>query len=84
MSKAKKTLEAMRNNPRDDWRIEHIKTIAADYGLECRNDGGSHHVFSHPSVADNLCVPAHRPIKVIYVRLFVALIDQIIEGENHE
>lgn len=84
MSKARKLLEAMRNNPRDDWRIEQVKTVAAHYNVVCRNDGGSHHVFSHPNANEHLCVPAHRPIKAIYIRLFVALIDQIAEGESHE
>ena len=84
MSKAKKLLDAMRNNPRDDWRIEQIKTVATHYGLVCRNDGGSHHIFSHPTATDHLCVPAYRPIKAIYVRLFVVLIDQIGEGDLYE
>jgi predicted RNA binding protein YcfA (HicA-like mRNA interferase family) len=44
-----------------------------------RSAGGSHHVFSHPQVKDPLSVPAHRPIKPIYIKRFVALIDQIQE-----
>ena len=36
-------------------------------------------VFSHPSVKDPLSVRAHRPIKAIYIKRFVALIDQIQE-----
>jgi hypothetical protein len=34
-------------------------------------------VFSHPAVPDIVTVPAHRPIKAIYVKQFVALIDRI-------
>ena len=49
------------------------------YGMEVRSTGGSHHVFSHPTVRDSLSVPAHRPIKAIYIKRFVALIDQIQE-----
>jgi predicted RNA binding protein YcfA (HicA-like mRNA interferase family) len=76
MSKHQKTLAAMRNNPRD-WQIADVKTLAARLGIECRNDGGSHHVFSHPLVEQDVCVPAHRPIKPIYIRLFMALIDKV-------
>jgi hypothetical protein len=42
-----------------------------------RSTGGSHHVFSLPSVEDPLSVPAHKPIKAISIKRFVALIDQI-------
>ena len=78
MTTATKLLRAMRNNPRD-WAIEQLLTVAQRHGLEVRNHGGSHHVFSHPTVADALSIPAHRPIKPIYVRRFVALLDQIKE-----
>lgn len=75
MSTAKKLLDAMRRNPMD-WRIEQIQTVAFSLGIEVRSDGGSHRVFSHP-VAGALSVPAHRPIKPVYVRQFVALCDKI-------
>jgi len=68
----------MRNNPRD-WKIQDLLTIAAYYGIELRNDGGSHHVFSHPLLTLTICVPAHRPIKPVYIKQFVKLIDQIVK-----
>ena len=80
MSKHAKTLEKMRNNPRD-WRIDDLVTLASHYQIEIRNEGGSHHVFSHASIADAICVPAHRPIKPVYVRLFVELIDSVKEQQ---
>ena len=73
-------LEAMRNNPRD-WRIEQLQTLARQFGLAVPSEGGSHHVFSHEAVAEVLSVPAHRPIKPVYVRRFVALIDQVKESQ---
>jgi predicted RNA binding protein YcfA (HicA-like mRNA interferase family) len=76
-----KTLAKMRSNPLD-WRIGELLSVAAHYGIEVRNDGGSHHVFSHPSLPQTVCVPAHRPIKPVYVRQFVALIDQIKESSS--
>jgi hypothetical protein len=74
MSTTDKTLERMRNNPRD-WRIESLKTIARAYDLEWRQPGTSHVTFRHPNGA-KLTVPAHRPIKPIYVKKFVRLIDE--------
>ncbi len=74
MPATKKTLEKMRQNPRD-WRIEQLETVAAYYGIKVRKSGGSHVVFDHPLWVELLCVPAHRPIKPVYVKKLVALLD---------
>ena len=66
MGSGDKIVNAMRNNPRD-WAMAKLLTVA------------SHHVFSHPSVMNSLSVPARRPIKAIYIKRFIALIDQIQE-----
>jgi len=68
----------MRNNPRD-WRIDDLLTVAGRYGVTVRNSGGSHHVFSALGVAESLCVPAHRPIKPVYIKRFIVMIDTIKE-----
>jgi hypothetical protein len=78
MGSGDKIVNAMRNNPRD-WAMAKLLTVASHYGLEVRSTGGSHHVFSHPSVMNSLSVPARRPIKAIYIKRFIALIDQIQE-----
>ena len=78
MSKANKLLEQMRNNP-CDWRIGDVKTVASHFSVDWRNIGGSHHVFGMPGIAEKVCVPAHRPIKPVYIRQFVALIDRVKE-----
>lgn len=81
MNTASKLLDAMRNNPRD-WQIGQLQTVARKLAVECRCEGGSHHVFSHPAVAEIVSVPAHRPIKPAYVRQFVALIDKVKESQS--
>lgn len=68
----------MRNNPRDR-RIDDLLAVAAEFGIECRNHGGSHHVFSYPGIETNACVPAHRPIKPVYIRHFLRLVDGVKE-----
>jgi hypothetical protein len=78
MNTAAKLLTAMRQNPKD-WAMAKLLTVARQYDIEVRSSGGSHHVFSHPSVKDTLSVPAHRPIKAVYIKRFLALIDQIQE-----
>ena len=81
MSTHEKLLARMRNNPRD-WRIEDLIAVADRFGIVWRNEGGSHHVFSFPGVDDDICVPAHRPIKPVYVRHFVALVDKLKEFQS--
>jgi len=49
-------------------------SVAEAHGLACRQPGGSHVIFRHPNGA-MLSVPAHRPIKPIYVRKFVRLVE---------
>ena len=78
MNTATKLLSAMRQTP-NDWAMAKLLTVAKQYGMEVRSTGDSHHVFSHPTARDPLSVPAHRPIKAIYIKRFVALIDQIEE-----
>jgi predicted RNA binding protein YcfA (HicA-like mRNA interferase family) len=57
-----------------DWRIESLKSVAESCGLVCRQPGGSHVIFRHPNGA-MLSVPAHRPIKAVYVKKFVRLVE---------
>ena len=75
-ARAAKTLEAMRGNPRD-WRIDDLERVAAGFGINLRKPGGSHVYFTHPAVAEGVSVPAHRPVKPVYVRAFVRLVDRV-------
>lgn len=73
MSRHDKLLERMRNNPLD-WRIDDLKTIARACGVDWRQQGTSHVVFVRQD-GRTLPVPAHRPIKPVYVRKFVAFVE---------
>lgn len=72
MNTATKLLEAMRRSPRD-WRIEQLQTVAQQHGIDWRQDGTSHCYFVRAD-GKTLSVPAHRPVKPIYVKKFVALV----------
>lgn len=74
MTRAAKTLAQMKANPLD-WRIESLKSVADALGLVYRQPGGSHVIFRHPNGA-MLSVPARRPIKPVYVRKFVRLVEE--------
>ena len=72
----------MSANPKD-WRIEQLETIAKQYGVSFRKTGGSHVVFDHDDWVELLCVPAHRPIKPVYIKKFISLI-KMLEAERDE
>ena len=74
MVRAIKTLAQMKANPLD-WRIESLKTVAEAYGLVYRQPGGSHVIFRHTN-GTMLSVPSRRPIKPIYVKKFVLLVEE--------
>ncbi|KPJ67841.1 MAG: hypothetical protein AMJ43_02490 [Coxiella sp. DG_40] len=83
MSQHNKYLTKMRSNPHN-WRIEQIESIAHQYQVTVRKTSGSHVIFSHPNLIELLSIPAHRPIKPIYVKKFVKLIEllQSIKNEH--
>lgn len=74
MTRSAKTLVQMKINPLD-WRIESLKSVAEAHGLVHRQPGGSHVIFRRPNGA-MLSVPARRPIKPIYIKKFVRLIEE--------
>ena len=73
MNTAAKLVLAMRRNPLD-WQISQIQTVARQNGIDWRQDGTSHCVFVRAD-GKTLSVPSHRPIKPIYVKKFVELVD---------
>ncbi len=75
MARAEKLLDKMRGNPRD-WRIERLQTIAEAYDVAWAHEGGSHCTF-RTAKGEKLTVPAKRPIKPVYIRHFIDLIDTI-------
>lgn len=77
MSKAEKTLQKMKANPRD-WRIGSLEAIAGHYGFNTRKSGGSHVVFGHDESDIVVTVPAHKPIKPVYIRQFIILLEAVL------
>lgn len=73
MSKADKLLEKMHTNPLD-WRIDDLKTVAYANNIEWRQPGTSHVTFRHLN-GSKITVPAHRPIKPIYIKKFIRLVE---------
>ena len=80
MTAAAKILGRMRNNP-TGWRIEDLKTVAARFNIQYRQQGTSHVTFRHPTGA-KLTVPARKPIKPVYVKKFLELIDEVTHEKD--
>ena len=80
MTVAVKILGRMRNNP-TGWRIEDLKTVADRFKIDYRQPGTSHVTFRHISGA-KLTVPARRPIKAVYVKKFLGLIDEVAHEKD--
>ena len=78
MGQAERLLERMRANPRD-WRISDVLTLCAGFGIACSPPrSGSHYKISHLSQVAILTIPAHRPIKPVYIRALVAFVDAVV------
>ncbi len=73
MSKREKLIEKMIANPKGDWTIENLKSLADWYDVPYRQPGTSHVTFRFDA-GIILTVPAHRPLKPIYVKKFIALL----------
>ena len=73
MSTAAKLLQAMRGNPLD-WQLAQLQTVARRNGIDWRHVGTSHCVFVRAD-GKTLPVPARRPIKPIYVKKFLELVE---------
>lgn len=73
-----KRLEAMRANPAANWTIADVEAVCREFDMLCApaRGGGSHYKVGHRAVREKLAVPYKRPIKPIYIRRLVALIDQ--------
>jgi hypothetical protein len=69
-------LQKMRQSP-SGWRIEDLMRVAEGNGIEWRRPGrgGSHVIFSATGVTKIVSVPAKRPIKPVYIRQFLELVD---------
>lgn len=74
-----KLIDQMRANPRD-WRIADVERLCAGFGVACAAPRkGSHYKVSHPAAVTILTVPAHRPVKPVYIRELVKFVDHVRE-----
>jgi hypothetical protein len=68
---AGKLLQKMQNHPRD-WRIEDLKRLAEYFAVDYDQTGS--HVTFRSLDGRRSKVPAHKPIKPVYIPKFLELI----------
>ena len=73
MNTAAKLLKAMGTNPLD-WQLAQLPTVARQHGIDWRHEKSSHCVFVRKD-GKTLPVPSRRPIKPIYIKLFLELLE---------
>jgi predicted RNA binding protein YcfA (HicA-like mRNA interferase family) len=79
---ADKLLARMRANPRD-WRMDDVIALCAAKGILCTPPRkGSHYKVKHASMNEILTIPAHRPIKPVYIRDLVRFVDAVGKAEQ--
>ena len=73
-----KQFEKMRSNPRDNWDIDDVRVVCNEFGSTLRAPSrGSNYKVAHPGQSEILTIPARRPIKPVYIRMFVEFVDKI-------
>lgn len=75
----------MRNNPKD-VPFEELNNLLIHYGCQVRqpNKGSSHYYYTHPAATEPLSIPRDRPIKAVYVKRALRMIDEIKEDLENE
>jgi hypothetical protein len=73
----------MRANPQADWTIGDIERLCRAAGLTITAPRrGSHYKVRDPQSGTTLTIPARRPIRAVYIRALVALVDRFREGKG--
>ena len=85
MSKREKLIEEMRNNPKD-VSFDQLNTVLLYYGCTVRQpkSGSSHFYYTHPAASEPLSIPKARPIKAVYVKHAIKMIEEIEEALKNE
>jgi hypothetical protein len=83
MTRSRKRLEAMRSNRRGDWGIDDVQAICDAFGIRCSPPSrGGHYKVSHPASEEILTIPASRPLRPVYIKKLVALVDLVLSSNE--
>lgn len=79
MTKREKRLQRIRDNPKN-VTLEELRIVLEEHGIIYRKTVGSHFTFSYVVEGQTklLVVPFKRPIKPVYVKKALQVIDAIL------
>lgn len=82
MTKRQKRLQRIRQNP-GNVTFEDLRLVLEDYGFRYERTVGSHYTFSYKIGEERkiYVVPFRRPLKSVYVKRALKIIDQIIREQ---
>lgn len=85
MTKRDKRLQKLHQNPKN-VSFEDLESVMLDYGFELLRSSGSHHSFriNIQGKYHLLVVPHSRPVKTVYVREALKLIELFIDAQSQE
>ena len=79
------TLDRMRANPRADWTIAGVERACRAAGLRITAPRrGSHYKVRDPRSGPVLTIPAHRPIRPVYIRQLGELADRARQSREEK
>jgi predicted RNA binding protein YcfA (HicA-like mRNA interferase family) len=85
MSQFDKLYAQIVNNPKD-VTLNDLDKLLRRYGFNCRQPGkgSSHFTYYHPELPDILTIPKERPIKAVYVKQAITLMQKLKEKGDIE
>lgn len=76
MAPKKSLFQRMKAKPHGDWAIGDVETVCRQAGLDVLPpSSGSHYKAFSSRIDGILSIPAARPIKAVYIRKLVGLIE---------
>lgn len=81
-SQARKLLERMRRSV-TGWNRTDLDRLYRGFGFEIRH-GKNHDIVVHPKYRLRTVVPRHSPVKPVYIRTAVEMIDELEQLRREE
>ena len=75
-----KELQKIKNNPKS-VTPERLEALCKKYGFMWR-PGTNHSITSHALLEESYPIPRHKPIKPVYVKHVIGMIEKVIELEE--
>ena len=75
-----KELQKIKNDPKS-VTPERLETLCKKYGFMWR-EGRNNSITTHPLLHESFPIPRHKPIKPVYVKKIIKMIEKVIELEE--